>query len=479
MNRIEQLFRSELQVLNIGTATFIQDLAVQAVPTMQLDWKPPAGGNSALLQALDSLTDCPEVDSANVRAIEIITSARPVLVDIGTAIDVIPGMTRMTILHAGPPITWERMAGPMCGAVIGALIYEGLATSEQEAAKLAASGEINFAPCHEHGAVGPMAGVISASMPVQVIENKTHGNFSYCTLNEGLGKVLRFGAYGEEVINRLKWMAAELAPALKAAVRLSGGIDLRNLIAQALHMGDECHNRNKAGTSLFIRAIAPYLAKVELPGDTLARVLQFIHSNDHFFLNLSMPACKAALDAAHNIEHSTVVTTMSRNGVDFGIRVSGCSGNTWFVGPAQYVQGLLFPGYSAEDANPDMGDSAITETCGIGGFLMGGAPAIVQFVGGTVADAIGYTLKMYEITLAENTSYSVPNLNFRGAPTAIDVRKVIETGILPHINTGIAHRRPGIGQVGAGIVNPPRNCFEQALLAMAAKKATTENKKER
>lgn len=467
MSKISQLFQSELQVLNIGAATFIDDLAAQSVNTVQLEWKPPAGGNPALIKALDLLADRTEIDAANAKALEIITSARPVLVDIGVAIDVIPGMTKKTILHAGPPVTWERMAGPMRGAVIGALLYEGLADSEQAAEKLITSGEIKFAPCHEYGAVGPMAGIISASMPVQIIENKTHGNFSYCTLNEGLGKVLRFGAFSQEVIDRLKWMAAELAPALKAAIIHSGGIDLRNLIAQALHMGDECHNRNKAGTSVFIRTIAPHLAAVDLPREVLVRVLEFIHSNDHFFLNLSMPACKAALDAAHGIEHSTVVTTMARNGTDFGIRVSGCPGNTWFTGPAQYIQGLLFPGYTMDDANPDMGDSAITETGGIGGFLMGGAPAIVQFVGGTVDDAIGYTRKMYEITLAENTNYSVPNLNFRGAPTGIDVRKVIETGILPHINTGIAHKKPGIGQVGAGIVNPPRECFEKALLALA------------
>lgn len=467
MSKINELFQSQLQVLNIGAETFTQDLKSQATPTVQLDWKPPAGGNPALLKALDSLADLEEVTAANAKAIEILTSARPVLVDIAKAIDVIPGMTGKTILHAGPPITWQRMAGPMRGAIIGALIYEGLAASEAEAVKLAASGQIHFAPCHEHNAVGPMAGIISPSMPVQIIENKTHGNFSYCTLNEGLGKVLRFGAFSQEVIDRLKWMADELAPALKAAIRLSGGIDLRSLIAQALHMGDECHNRNKAGTSMFIRTIVPYLAKVDIPREVHVRVLEFINSNDHFFLNLSMPAMKAALDAAHGIPYSTVVTTMSRNGVDFGIRVSGCPGNTWFTGPAQYVQGLLFPGFTQQDANPDLGDSAITETGGIGGFLMGGAPAIVQFVGGTVSDAIGYTRKMYEITLAENTNYSCPNLNFRGAPTAIDVRKVIETGILPHINTGIAHKDPGVGQVGAGIVNPPRECFEKALTAMA------------
>ena len=466
MSNINRLFDSKLAIINIGTETFKQDFDAQNAPAIQLNWQPPAGGNPALLKALDKLCDNEAVEAANAKALDIILSGRPVLVDVDTALNVIPGMTRHTILHAGPPITWDRMAGPMKGAIIGALLYEGLAKDEVQAEKLAASGEIEFSPCHEHCAVGPMAGIVSPSMPVQVIENKTHGNLSFCTMNEGLGKVLRFGAYSTEVLDRLKWMEQELAPVLKKAVRLSGGIDIRSIIAQALHMGDECHNRNKAASSLFIREILPYLVKLDIPKDVITRVVAFINSNDHFFLNLSMPACKAILDAAHGIENSTVVTTLSRNGVEFGIRVSGCPGK-WFTGPAQFVRGLLFPGFTKEDCNPDLGDSAITETCGIGGFAMGGAPAIVQFVGGTVADAIEYSTKMYEITLAENTNFTIPNLDFRGSATGIDVRKVIQTGILPNINTGIAHKAPGIGQVGAGLVNPPRECFEKALLALA------------
>lgn len=466
MSIIKQLFASKLALINIGTETFKQDFDAQSAPAVQLNWQPPAGGNPALIKALDKLSDNEAIEAANAKALDIIINARPVLVDVDSALHVIPGMTKNTILHAGPPITWERMAGPVKGAIIGALLYEGMAQDEFQAEKLAASGEIKFSPCHEHNAVGPMAGVVSPSMPVQIIENTTHGNRSFCTMNEGLGKVLRFGAYSSEVINRLKWMEQELAPALKQAIILSGGIDIRSLIAQALHMGDECHNRNKAASSLFIRTLAPYLLKIDEPPAVISRVVEFINSNDHFFLNLSMPACKAALDAAHGIENSTVVTTMSRNGVEFGIRVSGCP-DKWFTGPAQLVQGLLFPGFTIEDCNPDLGDSAITETCGIGGFAMGGAPAIVQFVGGSVADAIEYSTQMYEITLAENRNFTIPNLDFRGTATGIDVRKVIQTGIMPNINTGIAHKQPGIGQVGAGLVKPPRECFEKAILALA------------
>jgi len=404
------------------------------------------------------------IEAANKKVMEIILNGQPTLLDIGIAEEVILGMAKKTIFHAGPPIKWGKMSGPLRGAVIGALIYEGLAVDEKEAIKLAASGEISYDPCHHHNTVGPMAGVVSASMPVWILQNKTYGNYSYCTLNEGLGKVLRYGAYSDEVIKRLKWMENLLAPLLKQALKLHGPIDLKIMITQALQMGDEGHNRNRAGTSLLIRELAPYIIQTKFSDKDKVEVLKFIDSNDHFFLNLTMPACKCTLDAAKGVEFSTIVTTMARNGTEFGIRVSGL-GERWFTGPAGIVDGLLFPGYTAEDANPDIGDSVIAETAGIGGFAMAAAPAIVQFVGGTAKDAVNLTLKMYEITAAENNIFKIPALDFRGTPTGIDIRKVVETGILPSINTGIAHKDPGVGQVGAGLVKPPMNCFEDALKA--------------
>lgn len=404
------------------------------------------------------------IEAANKKVMEIILNGQPTLFDIGVAEEVIPGMTKKTILHAGPPIKWEKMSGPLRGAVIGALIYEGLAVDKKEATELAASGEISYDPCHHHNTVGPMAGVVSASMPVWILQNKKYGNYSYCTLNEGLGKVLRYGAYSDEVIKRLKWIENLLAPLLKQALKLHGPIDLKTMITQALQMGDEGHNRNRAGTSLLIRELAPYIIQTKFREEEKIEVLKFIDSNDHFFLNLTMPAAKCTLDAAKNIEFSTIVTVMARNGTEFGIRVSGL-GERWFTGPAGIVDGLLFPGYTAEDANPDIGDSVIAETVGIGGFAMAAAPAIVQFVGGTAKDAVNFTLKMYEITAAENNIFKIPALDFRGTPTGIDIRKVVETGILPSINTGIAHKDPGVGQVGAGLVKPPMNCFEDALQA--------------
>jgi len=409
-----------------------------------------------------------KIEEANQEAVSRIQRAKPALIDVSTAGEAIPGMKKNMILHAGPPVTWERMCGPMKGAVIGGTILEGLARNRQEAEALAASGDILFEPCHHHSSVGPMAGVVTWSMPVWVMENRPYGNLAYCTLNEGLGKVLRYGAFSEEVIARLRWMAEDLAPALKQALLRHGPIDMKSLIAQALQMGDEGHNRNRAGTSLFIREIAPDLVMLNERREKIAKILTFIHGNDHFFLNLSMPSCKCTVDAAASVEGSSVVTTMARNGTELGIRVSGL-GDQWFTGPAGMVEGLYLPGFSARDAAPDIGDSVITETAGIGGFAMAAAPAIVKFVGGSARDAIRYTQQMYEITVAENDTYQIPTLDFRGTPTGIDLLKVVETGILPAINTGIAHKEPGIGMVGAGLVHPPENCFHDALEAFAEK----------
>lgn len=405
-----------------------------------------------------------KISQANLEAEQRIMKAHPYVVGIGTAGNDIPNMTKKTILHAGPPVKWENMSGPLRGAIIGGLIYEGLAKNEEEAIVLAASGEITFDSCHHHSAVGPMAGVVTYSMPVWIVENKAYGNKAYCTLNEGLGKVLRFGAYQQEVIDRLNWMENTLAPLLKAALELCGEIDLKSMIAQVLQMGDDGHNRNKAGTSLLIREIAPYIPLTDFSEKDKSEVLRFMNSNDHFFLNLTMPAAKCTLDPLEDIKYCTIVYTMARNGTEFGIRVSGL-GNRWFTAPAEIINGLYFPGYSEKDANPDIGDSVITETCGFGGFAMATAIPIVQFVGGTPADAINYTKQMYEITQAENQTYKIPVLDFRGTPTGIDIRKVVETGIKPVINTGIAHKDPGVGQVGAGIVHPPMKCFEDALEA--------------
>jgi hypothetical protein len=435
-----------------------------------------------------------DFEKANEEATTRMMEARPVLIGLGKAKDVVPGMRDNLLLHAGPPITWQRASGPMRGALTGALIFEGKATNEDEARTLIESGQIELEPCHHHQAVGPMAGVTSANMSVYVIENKTHGNQTFSNLNEGYGKVLRYGAYSEEVLERLTWMEEVMAPMLREAIEASGGIDIKALLAEALQMGDEGHNRNKAGSILYLKALAPHLAQVggkssdelaaavtssgDLPigqarvlgrsADDLSEVLRFIGENALSVLNPVMAACKAMADAAHNIEGSTIVTTMARNGTDFGIRVSGV-GDRWFTGPVAQPQGLYFPGFTAEDGSGDIGDSTITETAGIGAFAMAAAPAIITFVSGTPKDAVNTTLEMYEINYTEHKYFSIPALDFRGTPTGIDIRKIVETGITPRLNTGIAHKEAGVGQIGAGLVRPPMEIFEEALVAFAEK----------
>ncbi|WP_103106657.1 DUF1116 domain-containing protein [Brevibacillus reuszeri] len=472
MSKINELFTGKIHAINVGIEFFKDDIKKQNADAIHLEWKPPGGGKPEIIKALDSLENAAleqKIEEANKLAVERIINSQPVLIGYDQAINVVPGMTKTTILHSGPPITWDRMCGAMRGAVTGAIVFEGLAKDIEEAEKVAASGEITFSPCHEHDCVGSMAGVTSASMFMHVVKNKTYGNIAFTNMSEQMAKILRMGANDESVITRLNWMRDVLGPMLRDAMKIAGEIDLRLMLAQALHMGDECHNRNNAGTSLLIQALTPYILETDFTKEQKREVFDFVASSDYFSGPTWMAMSKCALDAAHGIEYSTVVTTMARNGVDFGIRVSGMPGNTWFVGPAQKVVGPMFAGYKPEDSGLDIGDSAITETYGIGGFAMAAAPAIVALVGGTVDEAIGYSTKMKEITLGENPNVTIPLLNFQGVPTGIDIRQVVQTGILPIINTAIAHKDAGIGMIGAGITHPPMEAFEKALLALSEK----------
>jgi hypothetical protein len=460
------LLRERLEVVNVGLPGFAEAIRAVGGTVVQVEWTPPGPGDPRVAECLARMIEHPAIEAANEQAFAAYQAAQPVLEGIGVAGAAIPDMGTRTILHAGPPIEWGRMCGPMRGAIIGAIVYEGWARDPEAAGALAARGEIELAPCHHRGAVGPMAGVISPSMPVWIVLNREHGNRAFCNLNEGLGKVLRFGANGPQVIERLRWMADVLAPTVGAALERLGGLELKPLIAQALHMGDEVHNRNVAASSLLLKRLAPALLRTDLPKAQIADALGFIAANDHFFLNLSMAACKAMLDAAAGVPGSSMVVAMTRNGVDFGIRLSG-TGDAWFTAPAPLVDGLYFPGYGLADAAPDLGDSAITETAGLGGFAMAASPAIVQFVGGSPADAAANSEEMTHITLGRNGALTLPALDFSGTPSGIDARKVVDTGIAPVINTGIAHKQAGLGQIGAGITRAPLACFARAILALA------------
>jgi hypothetical protein len=407
------------------------------------------------------------IDAANQEALRRLLAGEPVLLDVVPGGDAIAGLAARTILHAGPPISWERMRGPLRGAIMGIAVFEGWAKDLDDAAGKAAAGAFAFHPNHHFGAVGPMTGMTTRSQPVLVVENKTFGNRAYCAINEGLGKVMRFGGNDATVLDRLRWMRDVLGPALGRALRRSGGVPLKPLIARGLTMGDEMHQRNVACSSLLLRQLAPLLAQTAQTSDELAACLAFIGGNDQFFLNVAMAMGKALTDPARDVAGSSVVTAMSRNGTDFGIRVAG-TGERWFTAPVEMPVGIYFPGFSQRDANPDIGDSAIVETVGLGGFAMAAAPAVVGYVGaGRASQAAAFTRAMGEITVGTNPAWTIPAMDFAGVPTGIDIRLVVETGLAPTINTGIAHREPGVGQVGAGVVKAPLKCFEDALVAFA------------
>jgi hypothetical protein len=461
------LFKDSLSVINVGLAAFAENVAAAGGQCVGLQWQPPAQGDREGGWALARVFGHPVVEQANATAFARFLEAQPVLTGVTFAREAIPAMAeRRLILHAGPPIAWGAMCGPMQGAILGAIVLEGWADSIEAAQRLAASGAVAFEPCHRHRAVGPMAGIICPSMPLFVVENTVAGNRAFSNMNEGLGKVLRFGANHAEVLNRLHWMARVVAPALRSALARTGPIELKPLMAQALNMGDEVHNRNAAATGLFFKRIAPALVEADITRDAATAALGFIAGNDHFFLNLSMAACKAMLDAAAGVPGSSLVTVMARNGVNFGVQLAG-TGDSWFEAPANPVDGLYFPGYSIADAAADLGDSAITETAGVGGFAMAAAPAIVKFVGGTPSDAIHHSLRMRAITLGVNPAFAIPALDFAPCAAGIDARKVVDRGVLPVINSGIAHRVAGVGQIGAGVTTAPMACFTAATKALA------------
>ena len=462
---MSSLLDSAPAVVSVGAPMFAEALGAQAVPVTQVSWRPPLGEEGIEAAIARVLAD-PRHEPANAEAVGRMLAAGAELVDVRPASEALR-LQAGTFLHAGPPIEWDRMSGPLRGALVGAMLLEGLAPTPEDAQAALTRGDgLDFDSCHHRATVGPMAGVVSPSMWMFELRDPVHGGTAYCSLNEGLGKVLRYGAYGPEVIERLTWMSAVLGPMLQKAVRAHGPLDVKAIATQMLQMGDEGHNRNRAGTLMFLRELLPSLIECGSPAADVAEVARFVAGNDHFFLNLGMPLCKLAGDAARNVAGSSLVVAMARNGTDFGIQVSG-TGDRWFTGPANTPEGLFLGSFGPQDANPDIGDSAITETGGIGGFAMAAAPAIVKFVGGEVSDAIEATQLMYEITLAENPTYAIPVLGFRGSPTGIDAVAVARTGILPHINTGMAGKQAGTGQVGAGLVNPPGEIFPAAIHALA------------
>ena len=470
--KLLELLSQKPRVINVGLKSFAEVIEAFGCDVVQYDWAPPAGGNVELIKVLNFLRSCREmdIDEANRSVIAKVVASQPVIKDVVPAKSVIKELNEgKVILHAGPPIRFENMPDPVQGSCVGAALFEGWAATEEEARKILASGEVTFIPCHHVKAVGPMGGITSANMPVFVVENQTDGNEAYCTMNEGIGKVLRFGAYSKEVVDRLLWMKDVLGPTLGRAIRSIGGLNVNPLVAKAIAMGDEFHQRNIAASLAFLKEVSPVITKMDMDEKDRYDVIKFLADTDQFFLNIMMATGKAVMDAARQVTDGTIVTAMCRNGVEFGIRISGM-GDEWFTAPVNTPQGLYFTGYDGEDVCPDMGDSAITETFGVGGMAMIAAPAVTRFVGaGGYEDALRTSTEMTEITIDRNPNFIIPNWNFQGTCLGIDARLVVEKGITPVINTGIAHKVAGYGQIGAGTVHPPIACFEKAIAAYAKK----------
>lgn len=472
-DKLRELLSEKPRIINIGLKSFAEVVEQFGCDVVQYDWMPPAGGNVKLIKTLNFLRHYEGIDEKNREVIAKVVGSQPILRDNVRAKEVIPQFAEnngKVILHAGPPVEYKNMPDPMQGSCVGAVMFEEWADTEEEARRMLENGEIKFIPCHHCNAVGPMGGITSPNMAVFVVENATDGQKAYCTMNEGIGKVLRFGAYDEEVVNRLRWMRDVLGPTLGKALRsMENGLAVNPLIAKAVAMGDEFHQRNIAASLAFLKEVAPIITAMDMDEKDRYDVIKFLSDTDQFFLNIMMATGKAVMDSARKDTDGTIVTAMCRNGYEFGIRIAGM-GDEWFTGPVNTPQGLYFTGYDAEDACPDMGDSAITETFGVGGMAMIAAPAVTRFVGaGGYEDALRTSNEMMEIVIDRNPNFTVPTWNFQGICLGIDARLVVEKGITPVINTGIANKVAGKGQIGAGTVHPPIECFEKAIVAYAKK----------
>ncbi len=472
----QDLMNNPPRVINIGIKSFTEPIIEFGGKAVQFTWRPRAGGNKKLIRILNELDKrADEIDADNEKVIERLINSQPFLRDVRPAYELIPELDseEKIILHAGPPIKWENMTGPMQGSCIGAVMFEGWAEDREEAERQLANGEITFTPCHHYGAVGPMGGITTKNFPVALVENDAdeseEGSSGICILNEGIGEVLRFGANSDSVIERLEWMRDVLGPVLGKAVReFEDGMNVNVMIARSIGMGDEFHQRNIAASLVFLKEIAPTIVALEdVSQEHKEEVIQFLADTDQFFLNIAMAAGKSISEYAAKANKGTIVTVMARNGENFGVRIAETE-EEWHVAPVNQPDGLYFTGYSPADANKDIGDSAITETVGLGGMAMIAAPGVTRFVGlSGLADARNISEEMEKITVSHNPTWSIPNWDFKGAVAGIDVRKVVETGITPIINTGIAHKEAGVGQVGAGTVRASLGSFENALIAYA------------
>jgi uncharacterized protein DUF1116 len=407
-------------------------------------------------------------EAANAEAARRLATAEPILVDVVPLREAQPDFDRSTVLASGASLRWDQYVGGQRNGIIGGAIHEGLAVDPQDAVAKLDSGDVRVQPCDDYRCVGSLAGIYTASMPVLVVENRNGTNRAYCNLFEGVSRYrLNYGVYNNDVERNLRFIAAVIGPTLGEAVRLAGGVPLLPIMKRALHMGDELHSRNTAATLLFTRELfEPLLTMQSHAAADVRQTLDYLRSSDYFFLRLSMAASRAAADAAHGVEGSSLVTGMVFNCRDFAIRVSGLGGE-WFRGPLPTMYGAkLFEGFTDSDIEFMGGESTFNETAGLGGFAQAAAFPLQDFQGGSAQKMVEANLAMYEITVTEHPELRIPFFGFRGVPLGIDIHRVIATGITPILDIGVAGRAGG--QIGAGSFKAPRECFDRAAQAYIA-----------
>jgi hypothetical protein len=453
-----------VDVVNIGLPLFESALRDQGKPVIGVDWRIPGGGDARTVAALARLLgpQAARIDQANAEVLRRLNEGVPLLAGIERAGAVIPGMAERTILHCGPAIAWAEMPDPLQRSVKAAVVAEGWAPDVDAAGQLIASGDVQLAPANEHRTVVPMATSIGPSAPVYVVQNELGGVTAYSSLNQGSGAVQWFGVDSEAAIERIRFVRDKVGPVLAEALTNHGPVDVFALAAQGVPMGDDVHMRVQATTNLFLRDLLPYL--VRSTNAAAPEVATFLSGNHLMFLNVAMAAAKSLVEWAGEVAGSSIVTTMARNGTTYGVRLAG-GGDGWFIAPSPPIQdALYYPGQGPETSAPDIGDSAVLELIGLGGPAAANSPAVAGFLGGRMSDAIAATRSMQRICAGESVRFRLPILDNIGTPVGVDVRKVVELGITPAVNTGIIHATDGTGQVGAGVAWAPIDCFTEALL---------------
>jgi hypothetical protein len=456
---------TEVTVVNVGLPLFADAIEAQGRPVVQVDWRVPADGDAAAVAALRRLygPQAAKVDEANAEVVRRLDQGVALLVGIDPAAQVVPALAERTILHSGPPIAWDEVCDPLRRSIRAAVIAEGWAGTPDEAAALLASGRIGLDAANHHAVVLPMATAIGPSAPMFVVENPGGGTRAFSAINQGPGEVPWFGVETPAAIGRLTFLRQIVAPMLAGAMSAAGPIDIFALVAQGLQMGDEVHMRSQATTNLLLRVLLPHLMALDEPERVLLGT--FLSTNHLFFLNIAMAGAKSLTMWAEQVAGSSLVTTMARNGTTFGVRLAG-SDEWCLTGAPPVGRALYYPGLGPDDAAADIGDSAVLELVGLGGPAAAASPAVAAFVGGTMADAFATTEDMDRICAGRSTRFKLPLLDFRGTAIGVDVRKVVEVGITPRINTGILHGSAGTGQIGAGVAEAPISCFRAALLAL-------------